>query len=647
MEKIIIQFPDGNKKEFARGITIYEIAESISMSLRKKAIAGEVNGIVYELNRPILEDAEIKIILQQDKVAFKILNHSAAHLLAQAIKTIFPQAAFGVGPAIEEGFYYDIDTRDRAITEADLPEIEKKMHELAAQNLPIERRIVSRDEALKIFSADPYKIEIIQGLADDEIITVYQQGDFIDLCAGGHLPSTENLKHFTLLSIAGAYWRGDASRPQLQRIYGYADFSKQAVADHLLVLEERKARDHRKIGKEMKLFTFTNLTGQGLPIWLPNGYILRKQIEDYIFHEEHKRGYQHVLTPVVGTVDLYKTSGHWAHYQEDMFPLMDVDGEALVLRPMSCPHHMMIYKSELRSYRALPIRIAENVVQYRYESSGALIGLERVRAMTLTDSHIFVRPDQIKEEFARVVQFIQEIHKTFDVEVDYYRLSYRDKNDKEKYYNDDAMWDYAEQMLKETMDELNIPYVEAEGEAAFYGPKLDIQVKSAIGHEITLSTVQLDFLLPERFDLTFIGNDGEKHRPVVIHRGLIGTYERFIAYLIEAYKGAFPLWIAPEQIRIIPVSLQVHYDYAKKIEEMLLMQGIRVTLDASEEKLGYKIRESQTQKVPYTLILGDQELESASISYRRHGQQKTYTETIETFIENIMTEIKEKQKRKK
>ncbi|MGL5042770.1 MAG: threonine--tRNA ligase [Culicoidibacterales bacterium] len=642
MAQIQITFPDGKMSSFDKGITIQQIAGSISSSLKKSAVAGLVNADLYDLNREILVDATIEIITQQDIRAIKVLNHSAAHLLAQAVKRLFPQAQFGVGPAIDEGFYYDIDSGDTKITESDLPKIEKEMKKLVAGNDEMLRFEVTRAEALTIFAQDQYKCELINEIPENEIITIYKQGDFTDLCAGGHIGFTGLIKHTKLLSIAGAYWRGDSDRQQLQRIYGYSAFSAKDVDDYLAILVERRQRDHRKIGKELELFTFTQLTGQGLPLWLPNGFKIRKVIEDYIVDQEVRRGYQHVLTPVVGNVELYKTSGHWDHYQEDMFPMMEIDGEQLVLRPMSCPHHMMVYKNNLHSYRDLPIRIAENVVQYRYESSGSLTGLERVRAMTLTDSHIFVRPDQIKAEFKQIVAFIQDVHKTFDVEVDYYRLSYRDPKDKTKYFDNDDMWTYAEKMLKETMDELDIPYVEAIGEAAFYGPKLDIQVKSAIGHEITLSTVQLDFLLPDRFDLTYIGDDGQKHRPVVIHRGLIGTYDRFVAYLIERYKGAFPLWLASEQVRIIPVSLDAHFEYAQEVETALQMAGFRVKLDAKEEKLGYKIRESQTNKIPYTLILGDLEKADKTISYRLFGQQATQTIAQQEFIEKLLDQQRAK-----
>ncbi|GBU11124.1 threonyl-tRNA synthetase [Erysipelotrichaceae bacterium] len=642
MNKIEITFPDGNMQEFDINSTIYDIAGTISSGLKKKAVAGIVNGLLFDLNRVITENAVIQIITDTEKDAVKVLNHSAAHLLAQAVKRLFPDAQFGVGPAIAEGFYYDIDSGDTKITEADLKKIEKEMKRISSQNMEMIRTIVTPAEALKLFENDVYKTELIHEIAENEEITVYTQGEFTDLCVGGHIGYTGKIKNFTLLSIAGAYWRGDSKRAQLQRIYGYAAFSEKEVKAYLEILIERKERDHRKIGKEMELFTFTQLTGQGLPLWLPNGFKIRKVIEDYIIDQEVRRGYEHVLTPVVGNVDLYRTSGHWDHYREDMFPMMEIDGEQLVLRPMSCPHHMMVYKNNLHSYRDLPIRIAENVVQYRYESSGSLTGLERVRAMTLTDSHIFVRPDQIKAEFKEIVAFIQDVHKTFDVEVDYYRLSYRDPADKEKYYDNAEMWDNAEKMLKETMDELQIPYVEAIGEAAFYGPKLDIQVKSAIGHEITLSTVQLDFLLPERFELSYIGDDGQKHRPVVIHRGLIGTYDRFVAYLIERYKGAFPLWLAPEQIRIIPVSLDAHFEYAKTVEKLLLHEGYRVKLDAKEEKLGYKIREAQTSKVPYTLILGDAEIEEQKLSFRKYGEQATTTVPQSEFLTILETRKNDK-----
>ncbi len=474
------------------------------------------------------------------------------------------------------------------------------------------------------------------------MITTYSEGDFTDLCSGVHVANTKDIKFFKLLNVAGAYWRGDSDNKMLTRIYGAAANTKDQLAEHLRILEERKERDHKKIGRELELFTFSPLVGQGLPIWLPNGMKVRQQIERYIIDLEEEYGYQHVATPVLGSVDLYRTSGHWSHYKEDMFVPMEMDNEELVLRPMSCPHHMMVYKTKLRSYRDLPIRYAEQVIQHRFEASGALTGLERVRAMTLTDSHLFVRPDQIKEEFSRCLELIHRVIKDFGVEINYYRLSLRDPQNKEKYFDDDQMWETAESMLRETLVENNIPFIEAEGEAAFYGPKLDIQIKTALGHDITMSTIQLDFLLPERFDLTYVSETGEKVRPVVMHRGLIGTYERFMAYLIETYKGAFPLWLAPTQVTVIPVNNQYHLEYAQEVAKELRKYKVRFELDDREEKMGYKIRESQTKKVPMSIVLGDKEVANKEVTFRRFGEQKTTTLPLKEFIHFLVDEIAER-----
>jgi len=629
----MLTLPDGNSKEFAHGVTILDVAASISPSLKKKAVAGIVNDTLYDLNRPIEEDATIKVVTETDELATSVLNHSTAHLLAQAVKRLFPKARFGVGPAIEEGFYYDIDSGETKITEDDLVKIEKEMHKISSENFPIVRRELTKAEAREIFADDAYKLEILSDIPDDETITVYTQGEFTDLCAGGHIGFTSKIKYFKLLSIAGAYWRGDSNRPQLQRIYGYAAFSQKAVDDYLLLLQDRRERDHRKIGKELELFTFNELAGKGLAMWLPNGASIRRTLERYIVDKEIRHGYEHVYTPVLGAVDLYKVSGHWEHYQEDMFPPMEMDeNESLVLRPMNCPHHMMIYGNKPRSYRELPIRIGELGTMHRFEKSGALTGLERVRGMCLNDAHLFVRPDQIAEEFRQVLKLIHEVYDDLAITPTYYRLSLRDPNNTDKYYDDDAMWETSQTMLRQVLEDAGIEYVAAEDEAAFYGPKLDIQMKSAIGHEFTLSTIQLDFLLPERFDLTYIGEDGKKHQPVVIHRGIISTMERMTAHLIEQYKGAFPLWLAPEQVRIIPVSPSIHGAYAEQINELLLDDAYRSTVDLREEKLGFKIREAQTEKVSYILILGDKEVAEQTISFRLYGQSETTTVSQEAFI---------------
>ncbi|HHQ5200923.1 TPA: threonine--tRNA ligase [Staphylococcus aureus] len=645
MEQINIQFPDGNKKAFDKGTTTEDIAQSISPGLRKKAVAGKFNGQLVDLTKPLETDGSIEIVTPGSEEALEVLRHSTAHLMAHAIKRLYGNVKFGVGPVIEGGFYYDFDI-DQNISSDDFEQIEKTMKQIVNENMKIERKVVSRDEAKELFSNDEYKLELIDAIPEDENVTLYSQGDFTDLCRGVHVPSTAKIKEFKLLSTAGAYWRGDSNNKMLQRIYGTAFFDKKELKAHLQMLEERKERDHRKIGKELELFTNSQLVGAGLPLWLPNGATIRREIERYIVDKEVSMGYDHVYTPVLANVDLYKTSGHWDHYQEDMFPPMQLDEtESMVLRPMNCPHHMMIYANKPHSYRELPIRIAELGTMYRYEASGAVSGLQRVRGMTLNDSHIFVRPDQIKEEFKRVVNMIIDVYKDFGFEDYSFRLSYRDPEDKEKYFDDDDMWNKAENMLKEAADELGLSYEEAIGEAAFYGPKLDVQVKTAMGKEETLSTAQLDFLLPERFDLTYIGQDGEHHRPVVIHRGVVSTMERFVAFLTEETKGAFPTWLAPKQVQIIPVNIDLHYDYARQLQDELKSQGVRVSIDDRNEKMGYKIREAQMQKIPYQIVVGDKEVENNQVNVRQYGSQDQETVEKDEFIWNLVDEIRLKKHR--
>ncbi|MEK5441573.1 MULTISPECIES: threonine--tRNA ligase [unclassified Fredinandcohnia] len=636
-----ITFPDGAVKEFPKGTTTEDIAGSISPGLKKKSIAGKFNGKEIDLRTEIHEDGEIAIITQDTDAALEIMRHSTAHLMAQAIKRLYKDVKLGVGPVIENGFYYDIDM-EKSLTPEDLPEIEKEMKKIINENLEIHRVEVSRDEALRRYEeiGDELKIELIQDIPEGEPLSIYEQGEFFDLCRGVHVPSTGKIKEFKLLSIAGAYWRGDSDNKMLQRIYGTAFFKKAELDEYLRLLEEAKERDHRKLGKELSLFTNSQKVGQGLPLWLPKGATIRRVIERYIVDKEVRLGYDHVYTPVLANVDLYKTSGHWDHYQEDMFPIMEMDNEELVLRPMNCPHHMMIYKNGIHSYRKLPIRIAELGTMHRYEMSGALSGLQRVRGMTLNDAHIFVRPDQIQEEFKRVVNLILEVYKDFDIQDFSFRLSYRDPADTEKYFDDDAMWEKAQSMLKAAMDDLGLDYFEAEGEAAFYGPKLDVQVRTALGKDETLSTVQLDFLLPERFDLTYIGEDGKQHRPVVIHRGVVSTMERFVAYLIEEYKGAFPTWLAPVQVQVIPVSPDVHLDYAKSVQEKLQAEGLRVEIDDRDEKIGYKIREAQMQKIPFMLVVGDNEMGEKAVNVRKYGEQKSETMSFDAFLSAILQEVK-------
>ncbi|MBG1007769.1 threonine--tRNA ligase [Staphylococcus aureus] len=645
MEQINIQFPDGNKKAFDKGTTTEDIAQSISPGLRKKAVAGKFNGQLVDLTKPLETDGSIEIVTPGSEEALEVLRHSTAHLMAHAIKRLYGNVKFGVGPVIEGGFYYDFDI-DQNISSDDFEQIEKTMKQIVNENMKIERKVVSRDEAKELFSNDEYKLELIDAIPEDENVTLYSQGDFTDLCRGVHVPSTAKIKEFKLLSTAGAYWRGDSNNKMLQRIYGTAFFDKKELKAHLQMLEERKERDHRKIGKELELFTNSQLVGAGLPLWLPNGATIRREIERYIVDKEVSMGYDHVYTPVLANVDLYKTSGHWDHYQEDMFPPMQLDEtESMVLRPMNCPHHMMIYANKPHSYRELPIRIAELGTMHRYEARGAVSGLQRVRGMTLNDSHIFVRPDQIKEEFKRVVNMIIDVYKDFGFEDYSFRLSYRDPEDKEKYFDDDDMWNKAENMLKEAADELGLSYEEAIGEAAFYGPKLDVQVKTAMGKEETLSTAQLDFLLPERFDLTYIGQDGEHHRPVVIHRGVVSTMERFVAFLTEETKGAFPTWLAPKQVQIIPVNVDLHYDYARQLQDELKSQGVRVSIDDRNEKMGYKIREAQMQKIPYQIVVGDKEVENNQVNVRQYGSQDQETVEKDEFIWNLVDEIRLKKHR--
>ncbi|CUD66849.1 threonine--tRNA ligase [Staphylococcus aureus] len=645
MEQINIQFPDGNKKAFDKGTTTEDIAQSISPGLRKKAVAGKFNGQLVDLTKPLETDGSIEIVTPGSEEALEVLRHSTAHLMAHTIKRLYGNVKFGVGPVIEGGFYYDFDI-DQNISSDDFEQIEKTMKQIVNENMKIERKVVSRDEAKELFSNDEYKLELIDAIPEDENVTLYSQGDFTDLCRGVHVPSTAKIKEFKLLSTAGAYWRGDSNNKMLQRIYGTAFFDKKELKAHLQMLEERKERDHRKIGKELELFTNSQLVGAGLPLWLPNGATIRREIERYIVDKEVSMGYDHVYTPVLANVDLYKTSGHWDHYQEDMFPPMQLDEtESMVLRPMNCPHHMMIYANKPHSYRELPIRIAELGTMHRYEASGAVSGLQRVRGMTLNDSHIFVRPDQIKEEFKRVVNMIIDVYKDFGFEDYSFRLSYRDPEDKEKYFDDDDMWNKAENMLKEAADELGLSYEEAIGEAAFYGPKLDVQVKTAMGKEETLSTAQLDFLLPERFDLTYIGQDGEHHRPVVIHRGVVSTMERFVAFLTEETKGAFPTWLAPKQVQIIPVNVDLHYDYARQLQDELKSQGVRVSIDDRNEKMGYKIREAQMQKIPYQIVVGDKEVENNQVNVRQYGSQDQETVEKDEFIWNLVDEIRLKKHR--
>ena len=571
-----------------------------------------------------------------------VLNHSCAHLLAHAIKHLFPQSKFWVGPVIEDGFYYDIDLGDEVIKEEDLPKIEKEMKKISKSDKRITRLELSKEEALNMFKNDPYKIDIIENLEEDAVISAYKQDDFIDLCRGPHMPTTKSMKYFKLLKVSGAYYKGDSNNKMLQRIYGVCFPTEEELEAHLKELEEAKERDHRKIGKEQNLFFTHSLVGAGLPLFTPNGATIRRILERYIQDKELEYGYKHVYSPVLATTEIYKISGHWDHYKEDMFPIMKLDNEELVLRPMNCPHHALIYKNELHSYRDLPIRIGEIANVFRYEASGAVCGLERVRQICQNDAHLFVRPDQIKEEVGNVIKLIFEVYIDdfgFSRDSFKFRLSKRSK-EKEKYIDNDEMWETAESQLKAIMDELELDYYEEEGEAAFYGPKIDIQIKTALGHDTTIPTCQLDFSLPERFDLTYVDETGKKVRPVVIHRAILGSSERFMSFLLEEKRGILPLWLSPVQVNIVPVNNEYHLNYSKEIEELLISNGIRCELDDRNEKMNYKIRESVTKKIPITLILGDKEKENGNISYRKYGTEETITVSKEDFVVLINNQIK-------
>ena len=571
-----------------------------------------------------------------------VLNHSCAHLLAQAVKHLYPNAKFWVGPVISEGFYYDIDLGNYTLTDEDLEKISKEMKKLAKDGKRIYREEISREEALEKFKDDPYKIDIINELPEDEVISCYTQGDFTDLCRGPHVASVKECKNFKLLKVAGAYYKGNSKNKMLQRIYGICFDNKEDLEKHLALLEEPKERDERKIGKDLEVFMTSDLVGKGLPMYLPNGYIIWEELENYIKNKEKKLGYHHVLTPPLGSVELYKTSGHWDHYKDDMFPAMKIDDEEFVLRPMNCPHHMMIYSNKLHSYRDLPIRIGEIARDCRYEASGALKGIERARSFCQNDAHLFVTPEQIKDEFGLVVNLILEVYRELNITDYRFELSLRDPNDKVKYFQDDEMWEHAENTLRKVLTDLGIDYVEKIGEAAFYGPKLDVQVKPAVGNEYTLSTCQLDFCLPMKFNLTYVDRDGKKKTPVVLHRAVFGSLDRFIAYYLEETKGVLPLWLAPTQVNIIPVNNEYHLKYAEKVMKKLASKNIRVNLDDRDEKLSYKMRESLSHKIPYTVIIGEKEMEDKTISYRLMGHKETETLSLKEFEKKLLKQIEER-----
>ena len=639
-----LKLKDGSIMEVEKGSSILDVAKKISEGLARIATCGEINGKVEDLRYEINEDCELVIHTFQDDdlEGKKAYWHTTSHIMAQAIKRLYGDVKLTIGPAIENGFYYDFDT-EKHFSEEDFEKIEEEMKKIINEDLPIERYSLSREEAIKFMKEndEPYKVELIEELPEGEEISFYKQGEFVDLCAGPHLMSTGKVKVVKLLSASGAYWRGNENNKMLQRVYGISFPKKLQLEDYLNLLQEAKERDHRKIGKELDLFMTHELVGSGLPMYLPDGATIRRILERYIQDKEIELGYKHVYTPSLANVELYKTSGHWDHYKEDMFPVMKMDNEEMVLRPMNCPHHMLIYKNKLHSYRDLPIRIGELAHDFRYEASGSVCGLERVREMCQNDAHLFVTPEQIQAEISEVVKLILAVYEDFGFENYSFRLSLRDKNDKHKYFDDDEMWESAESQLRDTLKALNLDFYEAEGEAAFYGPKLDVQIKSALGHDVTISTCQLDFLLPERFKLTYIGEDGKEHRPVVIHRAILGSSDRFMAFLIEETKGALPLWLAPTQAKILPIS-DAQLEYAREIEKEYRKAGIRIEVDDRNEKIGYKIREAQLQKIPYMLVVGDKEIEANAVAVRSRKEGDLGQVNKEEFLERMQEEIENK-----
>ncbi len=636
-----IELKDGSIKEVEQGSSILDIAKSISEALARVATAGKVDGEVKDLRTVINEDCKLEILtFDNDLDGKKAYWHTTSHIMAQAIKRLFPEVKLAIGPSIDEGFYYDFDT-ENPFTDDDKARIEEEMKKIIKEDIAIEKFSLPRKEALDLMKDEPYKVELINDLPEGEEISFYKQGDFTDLCAGPHLMSTGKVKSVKILSSSGAYWRGSEKNKMLQRIYAISFPKASQLEEHLQFLEEAKQRDHRKIGKDLKLFMTHKLVGAGLPMYLPNGATIRRTLERYIQDKELALGYSHVYTPSLANVELYKTSGHWDHYKDDMFPVMKMDEEEMVLRPMNCPHHMLIYKSELRSYRDLPIKIGELAHDFRYENSGAVCGLERVRQMCQNDAHLFVRPDQIKEEVGKVLKLIKEVYQDdfgFPAESFKYRLSLRDKANKEKYIDNDEMWETAESQLRAILKELNIEFYEAEGEAAFYGPKIDIQIKTALNHDVTIPTCQLDFALPERFDLKYIGEDGKEHRPVVIHRAILGSSDRFMSFLIEETKGNFPTWLAPVQVKVMTIT-DAQHEYAQEVVNKLTKNLIRVEFDDRNEKIGYKIREAQLEKVPYMLVIGDKEVQAGTVGVRSRKDGDVGAMGAEEFIEKIKNEI--------
>ena len=642
---IKVTLKDGNKLEVEEKSTILEVAKKISEGLARNVTCGEVDGEVKDLRYELKKDCSLILhtFKEEDLEGKKAYWHTTSHIMAQAVKRLFPEAKLAIGPAIENGFYYDFDV-EKPFTDEDKANIETEMKKIIKENLEIERFSLPKQDALKLMENEPYKQELINDLAEGEEISFYKQGDFTDLCAGPHLTSTGKIKAVKILSSSGAYWKGSEKNKMLQRIYAISFPKASELEAYLQLLEEAKQRDHRKIGKDLEIFMTHPLVGSGLPMYLPNGATIRRILERYIQDKEISLGYDHVYTPSLASVDLYKTSGHWDHYKEDMFPVMKMDNEEMVLRPMNCPHHMLIYKNKMHSYRDLPIRIGELAHDFRYEASGSVCGLERVRQMCQNDAHLFVRPDQIKEEVGRVLKLIVEVYQKdfgFPESAFRYRLSLRDKNNKEKYIDNDEMWETAESQLREILTELEIPFYEAEGEAAFYGPKIDIQIKTALNHDITIPTCQLDFALPERFKLEYIGEDGKEHRPVVIHRAILGSSDRFISFLLEETKGNLPVWLAPKQVRILPIT-DNQQEYAYKLKEQLQKHQIRVEVDDRNEKTGYKVREAQLSKIPYMLIVGQKEVDENKVSVRSCTKGDLGVVPTEEFIKNLLEEIESK-----
>ena len=641
---IKLTLKDNSELEVEKGTTIYEVAKKISEGLARMATCGIVNGEVKDLRYELNDNCNLTIETFESSLdGKKAYWHTTSHIMAQAVKRLFPEAKLAIGPSIDNGFYYDFDV-EKPFSEEDKTNIEAEMKKIIKEDLQIERFVLPKKEALKLMENEPYKQELINDLAEGEEISFYKQGDFTDLCAGPHLMSTGKIKTIKILSSSGAYWRGNEHNKMLQRIYAISFPKASQLDEYLEQLEEAKQRDHRKIGKDLELFMTSPLVGAGLPLYLPNGATIRRILERYIQDKELEMGYQHVYTPSLANTELYKISGHWDHYKDDMFPVMKMDNEELVLRPMNCPHHMLIYKSKMRSYRDLPIRIAELAHDFRYEDSGSVCGLERVREMCQNDSHIFVRPDQIKDEVGNVLKLITNVYQKdfkFPASAFKYRLSLRDKKNKEKYIDNDEMWETAESQLRAILKELNIDFYEAEGEAAFYGPKIDIQIRTALNHDITIPTCQLDFALPERFDLKYVGEDGKDHRPVVIHRAILGSSDRFMAFLIEETKGAFPLWLSPTQVKILPITDNQH-EYSEKLKEKLHQEKIRVELDDRNEKVGYKIREAQLEKVPYMVVIGAKEVEDGTVSVRSREDSENKVMKIDEFIEKLKKQIENK-----